>query len=181
MARVNKTQFAVLGSLSVKPMSVYEIKQFIQRSVSFFWTEGEAQLYPTLKALYQKGWVVYSEEKAAKAGVKKIYSLTEAGRQTLLAWLCESTDRVVYRNELLLKVFFGNNQSIEKNIQLLKEAQREAEQVSTILMNIKNSLSDKKIARKRLPYIEITVDYGIIAFQAEIDWCKASIKKLMSQ
>ena len=110
MARINKSQFAILGSLSVRSMSAYEIKQFINRSVSFFWTEGEAQLYPTLKQLYQKNCVTYHEEEAAKAGTKKIYSITKAGRDALTNWLQTKTDRSIYRNELLLKVFFGSNQ-----------------------------------------------------------------------
>lgn len=178
MARINKSQFAILGSLSIKPMSAYEIKQFIHRSVSLFWTEGEAQLYPTLKNLKIKKWVIYREMPATKAGMKKIYKLTKLGRIALLNWLQSKTDRAVFRNELLLKVFFGPSQPIENNIAMLESEKKELELTLSVLETIKDGLKEKNICIERLPYIEITLDYGLKALQAEIAWCQASIRKL---
>lgn len=178
MARTNKSQFAILGCLTVRPMSAYEIKQFIARSVSFFWTEGEAQLYPTLKNLSEKKWVNYHEEAASKAGKKKIYKITEQGESALLKWLNETTERSVYRNELLLKIFFGSNQSTDRNITLIESSRSECETNLTLLLSIKNTLRDKNITEKSLLFFEITLDYGIDLLKAEINWAKKAIKRL---
>ena len=161
-------------------MSAYEIKQFINRSVSFFWTESEAQLYPTLKNLSAKNYVTHQEERAAKAGTKKVYTITKFGRDVLAQWLKNKTERAVYRNELLLKVFFGSNQSVQENIALIESAKSESEAVYKMLLSIKDNLQCKKITKKRQVYVGLSLDYGISSLKAEIAWCKSSLKKLQA-
>lgn len=87
-------------------MSAYEIKQLINHLVSFFWTESEAQLYSTLKNFSSKNYEMHQEEKAAKASTKKVYTMTQKGREVLTQWLESKIERAVYRNELLLKYFW---------------------------------------------------------------------------
>lgn len=178
MPRINKSQYAILGCLSIRPMSAYEIRQFIKKSITYFWSESEGQLYPTLKRLAEENWVEYREEPAAKSGTKKIYSMTEHGEAALVAWLAKGVDPSPYRNELLLKLFFGSNQPVITNKRLLVEQLRESETVREILLSIKGSLVEKQHLKHRLPYIEITLDYGIDILTAEIAWCQQSIKKL---
>ncbi|UCB53625.1 MAG: PadR family transcriptional regulator, partial [Candidatus Zixiibacteriota bacterium] len=48
MPRANKTEFAVLGLLSLSPMSGYDMKAFISQSIGYFWQESYGQLYPAL-------------------------------------------------------------------------------------------------------------------------------------
>lgn len=180
MARVNKTQFAVLGVLSIRSMSAYEIKQFIQRSVGFFWAESEAQLYPTLKKLSQQGWVIFHEEKATKAGNKKIYTITEHGRKALISWLESKTERPIYRNELLLKLFFGNNQSEKGNIEILKQAMLNANETLKLLEAIKNNLAKTKVSCHRMLYVELTIEYGMMSLKTEISWCEMGIRRIES-
>ncbi len=180
MARVNKSQFAVLGCLSIRPMSAYEIKQFIARSVSYFWSESEAQLYPTLKQLSEKGLVSFHEEKAAKAGTKKVYALTELGQQALAEWLQSKNDREVHRNEMLLKVFFGNNQPSEVSVQLLETTLQEAEEVYQALSEFRQNIAEFGISEQRMPFVEMSMDYGLVMLKAEADWCRQSIQKLQT-
>src|SRR3990167_3905116 len=104
MPRINKTQFAILGCLSIKPMSAYDVKSFMARSTNYFWMEYEAQLYPTLKKLNKAGYIDCREEEAQKGGVRALYCITE------------KTEQTNYRNEFLLKLFFGNK--VDKKISL---------------------------------------------------------------
>lgn len=57
MARENKTQYAILGCLLIKPMTAYEIKQFMNQYTNHFWTEREGQLYPTFGQWIQMYWL----------------------------------------------------------------------------------------------------------------------------
>lgn len=179
MARVNKSQFAILGCLSIKPMSAYEIKQFLRRSASHFWSEAEAQLYPTLKQLAVKDLVSYHEEKAEKAGMKKIFALTEAGEEALKAWLKKKAEQPVFRNELLLKLFFGPMQNPADNIKLIQLEMHDLEATLHLLQEIKDHMiPKKKISQVRAAYMEIVLDYGLRLIQTEIAWCKDSMKRL---
>jgi hypothetical protein len=53
----NRTRYAVLGALTVEPMSGYDLKRFFEQGVSFFWTESYGQIYPILKQLKAEGLV----------------------------------------------------------------------------------------------------------------------------
>ena len=104
------TEEALLGLLSLKPMSGYEIKQMIEGSIGNFWSESFGQIYPTLKRLEKGGWI--AAEKATKAEASggrasRRYRITALGCARLQAWLPVPARPRVPRNELLLKLFFG--------------------------------------------------------------------------
>lgn len=171
MARTNKTQFAILGCLSIKPMTAYDIKQFMSKTTAYFWTEREGQLYPTLAELQEKKLVMYSEKEAEKIGFKKIYEITKRGYEHLETWLAHPVETQVYRNELLLKLFFGNHQAKESNLHLLRTALIELQQSLSLL----KAIHTEHVSSQRKIYTEIVIDYGITLLEAEIGWCKKSM------
>ena len=64
---MNKTRFAVLGLLSIRPMSGYDLKHTIEASTRNFWNESYGQIYPALRALADAGLVMRQPEpKSAK-------------------------------------------------------------------------------------------------------------------
>lgn len=180
MARVNKSQFAILGCLSVRPMSAYEIKQFLQKTASHFWSEAEAQLYPTLKKLAAVSLVSFKEEKAAKAGNKKVYDLTEAGMQALKDWLSKKAEQPVFRNELLLKLFFGVNQSDENNIKLIELERQDLQATYDLLEHIQTQMQQNQFSPRKQMYIHIVIGYGLTLLKAELEWCDRSMQQLKS-
>ncbi len=178
MARINKTQFAILGCLSIRPMTAYDIKSFMARSTNYFWMEYEAQLYPTLKKLNKAGYVECRELDAQKGGVRALYCITDKGLKFLAEWISKKTEQTSYRNEFLLKLFFGNQvdkKIILKHIETYKqEAIEQVNQFEAIEHEIQ---ANKKIKRK--PYILATIRYGVHITKAEIAWCNET-KKLLT-
>ena len=109
MSNKSRTKYTVLGMLSIEPMSGYEIKQAIQRSTGFFWSESEGQIYPALAECVEKGWATYQEEATKTTSrTKKTYKITNVGKKELTSWLSKKVQPNMLRNELLLKLFFGN-------------------------------------------------------------------------
>ncbi len=51
------TPNALLGLLSLGPMSGYDIRQLISQSIGYFWSESYGQIYPGLKRLAAAGLV----------------------------------------------------------------------------------------------------------------------------
>ena len=49
--RDDTSRYAVLGMLSIRPMSGYDIKQAIGESVVHFWDESYGRIYPSLQRL----------------------------------------------------------------------------------------------------------------------------------
>jgi DNA-binding PadR family transcriptional regulator len=110
MAAETSTDFAILGMLTLKPMSGYEIRQLMSQSIAHFWSESYGQLYPSLKKLESAGLVIKRTEPGQKRD-KHIYTITPVGRERLQEWLAASPKPQPPRSELLLKLFFLSPES----------------------------------------------------------------------
>jgi PadR family transcriptional regulator AphA len=107
MPRTNKTEFAVLGLLSLEPMSGYDMKTFISQSIGYFWQESYGQIYPVLRKLLGLGFITRRVESKKGRPDRHVYRLTQKGRNRLNEWLASETELAPLRIELLLKLFFG--------------------------------------------------------------------------
>ena len=104
------TDFAILGMLTIKPMSGYEIRQLMGQTVGHFWSESYGQLYPSLKKLEGAGLVTKRTEPGQKRD-KHIYTITLGGRERLQEWLAIAPRPQPPRSELLLKLFYLSAES----------------------------------------------------------------------
>ena len=111
----NSTANALLGLLSIKPMSGYDLRHFIPESIGHFWSESYGQIYPTLRKMAEEGLVVKRTETQQGKPDRHIYSLSGAGHERLQHWLELPFADEVPRNELLLKMFFGAHASAAVN------------------------------------------------------------------
>ncbi len=99
------TAQAILGFLSLRSRSGYEIRQAAQRTAGLVWGVSDGQLYPQLHDLHARGLI---EPDGAPEGPKsrQRWRLTDAGREALQAWLREPAATPVLRDEGLLKLLF---------------------------------------------------------------------------
>ena len=179
MARVNQSQFAVLGLLSFEPMSGYDLKQLSAWSVGHFWREGYGQIYPTLQQLEKKRLVTKKTQRQKGKPDRNVYSLTPAGRKRLKQWLSEPARPEVPRNELLLKLFFGqwvpgamSRTQLESHRQLWK-------QEIVDYAGIRKRLFEENDERNPgLPFWEMTLSYGEHISKAQLAWSEEALKKL---
>lgn len=174
MARINKTQFAILGCLSMKPMSGYDIQNFTKASIGYFWQEGFGQIYPVLKRLLAGGLVSRKTEPQEGKPDRHVYSLTTAGKEKLLEWLTEETNPQPVRNEFLLKIFFSSNvgpSSIGKALQKYLEQQKS---ILKVYQQLQKHLREHE-ANEQFPYWFTTLKFGIYLTRARMRWCKETL------
>jgi DNA-binding PadR family transcriptional regulator len=98
---------ALLGILSCEPMTGYEVKQFFDSSVQHFWNAELSQIYPTLKGLEESGYVDKRVEVQESRPNRKIYAITDTGRDEFLRWVRETQQPSDLRDPFLIKIFFG--------------------------------------------------------------------------
>ena len=99
---------AVLGFLELDPTSGYSLKQRFEGSVGSFWSVTQSQIYRELHALERETKVVAKRERGEGAPDRKVYALTEAGREELHAWLRAPLEPLHLRHPLLLKLVFAS-------------------------------------------------------------------------
>jgi PadR family transcriptional regulator AphA len=176
--RETKSRYAILGMLSIAPMSGYDIKKRVEESISNFWAESYGQIYPILKSLVVEKLVTKTVEKGHGKPDRHLYELTERGREELREWLAEGVIPKVERNELLLKLFFGAEMPLATNISHI-EQYRELqhgllERYKTIEKEIKKEYADDP----KSPFWLLTVRCGQHVSQALLDWCDEALAKL---
>jgi len=101
------TSYIVLGLLEqAGEATPYDLKQFVAGSVGNFWSVPHSQLYAESERLEGAGYLRERREEGGRR--RRLYSLTEHGRQALAVWRDEPTDELPeLRDPGLLKLFFG--------------------------------------------------------------------------
>lgn len=178
MAKTSRSVHAILGFLTWRPMSGYDIKQAIEGSISNFWSESFGQIYPILKRLAADGLAVRKENRTAGGRIQNEYSITAKGRRELERWLIEPAAPELPRNELLLKLFFGQHTAVAESINKITDRRAELvaqyekyEGIASFLRRERREIAD-------LPYWLITLNYGFHSRKAEIAWCDETLAVL---
>src|SRR6476620_9183008 len=82
------TSFAILGLLSLRTWSTYELAKQVSRSLHWFWPRAERKLYDEPKVLVADGLATASKSFTGERP-RTVYEITDAGRAALTAWLDE--------------------------------------------------------------------------------------------
>lgn len=110
MATASPTTYGLLGLLSVRSWTGYELTQQLRRSLRFVWSSSEGHLYREQKRLVELGWA--SVEQEASGGRRRNrYTITDAGRAALQNWLATEPEEPHFEIEGILRVFFGDQGS----------------------------------------------------------------------
>ncbi|CAM3793611.1 PadR family transcriptional regulator [Nocardioides marinus] len=107
------TGYAVLGLLSLRPWTTYELAQQVRRSLHWFWTRAERRIYEEPKRLVDHGWVEAVEGWTGRRR-HTTYAITEAGREALAAWLGTPAQVRTVEDEAMLRVFFADGGTLDQ-------------------------------------------------------------------
>jgi PadR family transcriptional regulator, regulatory protein AphA len=121
------TSYIVLGLLSMfGEATPYDLKRMVSASVGQFWTLPHSQLYAEPARLARAGYVTEHQESGGRR--RKVYNLTDRGREALEQWLGVLTpEPYVLRDLALLKLFFGADARELAEAQLETHRQKLAE------------------------------------------------------
>lgn len=104
-APVSSLGYALLAAIAREPVTGYGLAQLLRDPISFFWETRHSQIYPELSRLQRAGLVEGAEEPGPGPRPKRIYMLTDAGREALRTWIARPSRFGGRHDELLLKVY----------------------------------------------------------------------------
>ena len=180
MSQVNKSQFAILGILGLGPRSGYDIKKLTDVSTRHFWAENYGSLYPTLKRLEQTGLVTAERQAGDGKPDKKVYTVTDAGREALQGWLEGPVQETPPRNELLLKLFLGRQTTPEVSVGHLERFRAEQTELIGTYRGLERWLETEQAGDPNLPYWLLTLSYGRAQAEALQAWSEMGLEALRS-
>jgi DNA-binding PadR family transcriptional regulator len=96
----------LLGALET-PRSGYEVKQWFDQVFSFFWNADQSQIYRTLAQLTADGLATQEVFTREEGLDRKVYHLTERGREELHRWLTTPLPPADTREPFLILAFYS--------------------------------------------------------------------------
>lgn len=168
--RSSRTRFAILGALTSRPMSGYDLKRFFEESVDFFWRESYGQIYPMLRALEKEGLVAALAEAESDRGRLK-HKITPAGRAALTRWLREPAEPQVSRLEILLKMLFARQAEPGVTAQQIDRFRAHHAGKLAMLESAESRLRSELADRDELPLWLLTLSFGRRQARAMLEWC----------
>jgi PadR family transcriptional regulator AphA len=105
--RLTPTSYIVLGLIAAAGRATpYDLKRVHQQGIGGFWSLNHAQLYAEPDRLADAGYLSVEREEGGRR--RKLYELTDRGREAFSAWLAAPTDEFTeLRDPGLLQLFFG--------------------------------------------------------------------------
>ena len=177
MKKINKSEFALLSLLSKKDMSGYDIKQMAGKVAAYHWSESNAQIYPILEKLENKGYVnSYIDEKSGER-LRRIYSITNEGLNYLKNWIIEPVKPSQYREEFLIKLSAAELVDPTILIFHFKYYKSECERQLQEIEKIQTDLSLRHSSR-RLMHLNMVYDFSKLNLEAKLRWCEKNIQTL---
>jgi DNA-binding PadR family transcriptional regulator len=175
MPRSEQTQMAILGALSIMPMTGYALREEIRDTLGHFWSESFGQIYPALAELERQLLV---ERSAGDGSRSHTFSITPAGLLRLHELLAEPPQNGKPRNGLLLRLFFGAQLGPDACKQLVLDARRNAEgQLLQMDVARRELFADPTIAAQ-VPYILLTISAGEHSARATVAWADEALAEL---
>jgi DNA-binding PadR family transcriptional regulator len=170
--QVTLTECAILGLLTRRERSGYDLLKTIERGVGFFWTPAKSQLYVLLPRLVERGLLTARRVEQDKRPNKTLYRITPAGREALRHGL-EQASPAVDRNTFELRVFFGDHMR-RGAVRAMIEARRDHSRAHlAVLEEIEPEID---VERDVYPYLTLLA--GKENAKATIRWAEQALRLL---
>ena len=174
-------EYAILGFLNYKPLSGYDLKKIFDTSVQHFWSADQSQIYRTLTRLTDRGLADMEVVEQSDRPDRKVYHITEAGREKLHQWLLTPVRPHVPHNATLIQVFFAGQLSDDEIVAMFERA---ADQVRAVLaryeqipQQIEEYRESMESPREFFCWM-LTLEAGLKSAQANLDWLEDVIERI---
>ena len=178
MPAARTTPYAVLGMLSIDTMSGYEIRRELAASTASFWSESYGQIYPALRDLARKGLARRHSARRPGGPARYVYEITPKGREALRRWLLEPPRVAPPRNELLLKLFFGNRDAVDAPAAWVRRLLADEQERLRQVRRMKEELPRGPHHHRSLRFWTMTLEYVERQSEAAVAWCQRTIATL---
>ena len=176
-------QYGILGILNYADMTGYELGKAFDASLSYFWQAQTSQIYRELNKMEESKWLTSRIEVQTDKPNKRIYSITETGKEKLQNWLQGDIPKelIPTRSELLMRLFFSAQNDVADNIKTLRTIaenyRRQGEEMAEVNDSIAEYQSFAK-SKEDLLYWDMTAEFGRAYSNMCQEWAAQCIKRL---
>ncbi len=166
-------RYAILGMISRRPLSGYDIKKAFAESSALYWSGNSNQVYPALLALRQEGLVAGEVQQQEKYPAKKVYSITPEGLHELRNWLLSPPEAPRTRSTFLTQLAWSHLLNDDELGTLLDQYQGEVQ--TRLLMQQEKARRDRLVPRsapREVVVWESIAEHDAALLARELEWLK---------
>ena len=184
MGKMKTLDYVILAGLIRKPRSGYDLTKWMERETSHFFAIGHSSIYPALARMKREGLVRYEVVPSDQGPERKVYSITEAGREALLSWAGEPAAERQVRDEQLVKALCYGFLPKERALARLREEKiRHKEQLALyeeFERGLEAELQERRISREAYLGTLLTLRRGIGTERSYVEWCEKAANMMSS-
>ena len=174
----------ILLGLLHEPSTGYDLKAIFSDRIRHFWSAEISQIYPALKRLEQRHLLQSRVEPSPKGPNRKVYMLTEEGREELLDWLRSGpvigTERFAYLAQVYFMDALGD---IRKTRAFMISLRDHLSRLLAHLQSIEREVTD---TAGHTPECHsdagfhrfATLRMGILSVKSKVVWCDETIESI---
>ena len=152
-------------------MTGYDLKhQAFDATVCHFWPADQSQIYRTLNRLADDDLVTVTLEAQQTRPDRKVYAITQAGRDALDSWLKSDQAIPTLRDPLLVQLFFGQEIPRADLLRLVEQQLAAHQGRLTIYEQIPIPPTESRPDDRWLALQHLTLDFGVALEQAYVNW-----------
>jgi len=164
----------ILGLLTRKPMSGYDIKRFLKSLGWLMSSPSFGSLYPALHALSQNGLVIEDSVSQQNKRSRKVYSITEAGKKALQECLSWPATPDITLKSFIIQLILANS---SPRAGLIAHLQQRRSQVAIHRAALAQMIDapGKEVNLKE----HLALDYGLALAAAELAWLDNTLNRFL--
>jgi PadR family transcriptional regulator AphA len=171
---------AIMVLLETEAGSGYDLLQRFKQRLGFFWQASHQQIYQQLKVMHQDGLINCQLEVQQGKPDRKVYTMTKAGHQELLAWLNAACKPQKVNDSLLVKLYGGH--LLDKTVLFGEIQQHKKQHEKALAIMLEMELQYQQLAggeKNKLALPFLTLRRGILGEQAWLSWAD-EVEQLLS-
>jgi PadR family transcriptional regulator, regulatory protein AphA len=172
----------ILGLLSWKSSSGYDLKRIISASEVFYWSGNNNQIYKSLIELEKDGLVTHQVQVQESLPAKKIYSITDQGLAELQGCLVAAPQIPELHKDFLIQLAWAELLSDEDILALLEKYEDEIAVRLRMYQAqaARPGRSPDRSKREKYLWKRIAENF-IAAYQTELDWVRQTRQELREE
>lgn len=164
----------LLALLAKEPAHGYELKSRLEQIFGDAYPPPNiGQIYLTLQRLEHAGLVCSQDVVQSARPNKRVYELTEAGREALAAWIDAPSEGPRVRDDFFMKLALGPLDGATDRLGLINRQRRHYLTLMRGLSGLAAEITkDNRIAR-------LLIEGAMLHLQADLDWLERCQEELM--
>lgn len=172
----------ILGLLEQQERTGYDLKnECFDQCIGHLWQANQSQIYRTLDKLESQGWITCIVEIQHERPNRKVYHITETGVAELMRWLQTHQPLPIWREPLLVQLYFAAQlpnkviiHLLEQELEARREKLAECEAISVPSLNDPAASREQKMHRLVLELVKQRE-------QTYLSWLKDAIETIQTQ